>query len=220
MQRAFITTVLLAAACSSAKSPVDRLASERPDSMVVIVRMTSDEPLIGARVELETPHLSDRESVARATDASGRAVLPIPPDSGWLRVRAFGFVPSRFLVRGTPTRPTIVRLERDVARLSHICTHSSDPAISLVLEATSPPDSAVVTMRVEDGSYREERLARLRGAPQQFEFAFERAGTYVITASAPGYEVWRRTDVRAVKGACHVSRQVFRVQLVRRQMGR
>jgi hypothetical protein len=46
-----------------------------------------------------------------------------------------------------------------------------------------------------------------------FVGATERAGTYTVVVSAPGYESATLTNVRVVQGECHVERTTFTVSL-------
>jgi len=61
---------------------------------------------------------------------------------------------------------------------------------------------------VIEGSYREEltpaTLDPARGLTRRFA-AYERAGTYTVTLSQPGYLPWRASLVHVTRDECHVN---------------
>lgn len=181
-----VSALVLALPRPSANPPTGRVESIQPDSIVIVVRMSSGEAMIGARVELETPHVELRKVISTHSDEMGRAVLPIPPDSGWVRVSSFGFITQRLRITSNVTGVLEVGLAPDTTRLPQVCTTSWDPAITLVPDTTVPLDTTAVTIRVVDDAYVEERVVRLDDFRQRFYFAYERPGRYDITASAAG----------------------------------
>jgi hypothetical protein len=202
-----------------------RLPSKRPvcssgirtdDSVVVLVRSDSGKPVAGAVVSALDS--AGRASTPRgATDEQGRVVLVFPDarDAIRLVVRRVAYTARTVVaLRDTIRGPLEITLYTSPFQLSELCTTDVRPAIELLLDPVLE-DSTLVTMLVRDGAYEGRRIIPIREWRSNATFAGERAGTYVVTVTAPGYETWRMENVRVNDGRCHVSTKTLKVRLVR-----
>lgn len=89
------------------------------------------------------------------------------------------------------------------------CTTSWEPALVVHIAdaVTGEPRAAGASGFVQDGEYTDSLAASHfngEGVMTARQAAGERAGLYDITVAHPGYETWRRDDVRVRDGECHV----------------
>lgn len=78
-------------------------------------------------------------------------------------------------------------------------------SVTVVDSASGSPAGAGATVVARDGAYADSAT----GAPGRPEFpsfslAGERAGTYSISVTRPGYKPWSRSGVEVTKDVCHV----------------
>jgi hypothetical protein len=182
------------------------------DTLVVNVKTDSGRPLPEALVRIR-PSMEDRNPPRTSTDAAGIARLaPVPSDTFSIDVMAIGFHPQRLRVTAHGDRITVTLVESEL-KLTDVCLTYAQPAVLLLIDSAVTPGSVKLTARVRDGSFSETQSATVPGALGSLWFAYERAGTYDVEVTAPGYERWRRSDVRVTRGPCHVASQVLRVRL-------
>jgi len=95
-----------------------------------------------------------------------------------------------------------------------MCTMEARPALAVVvLDSATGAGLAQVAMAVaREGVFAD----TLRGTDSIVSGAHERAGTYRVELSAPGYADWSRDGVKVDRDACHVQTAQLRAQLVRR----
>lgn len=95
-----------------------------------------------------------------------------------------------------------------------MCTMEARPALAIVvvdsLSGAGLAASAVAIAR--EGAFAE----TLRGADSLVSGVHERAGTYRVELSAPGYVDWSRDGVTAARDQCHVQTVQLRAALVPR----
>ena len=102
---------------------------------------------------------------------------------------------------GTPEQPNVV------------CTMEARSALMVTLvDAATGARVSGATVRVTDGSHAE-NLAEFDGV---YSGAHERAGTYTIVVSHPGYQQWQRAGVVVEEDECHVITEQVEAQLTRR----
>lgn len=100
-----------------------------------------------------------------------------------------------------------------------VCTTEARPAIIVeVRDALSgAPAAAGAQGYVEEGAFRAELVGPLPAQPGEEGLRFfgpeERAGTYRVTVEKPGYQQWRREDVRVSRDECHVRTVHLRADL-------
>jgi hypothetical protein len=82
------------------------------------------------------------------------------------------------------------------------CTTEAVAAVQVTVEdsLTSAPVTEGLEGRLTEASYEETMLV----FDNLLIGAFERAGTYVVTVNATGYEEWTRSGIRVRRGECHV----------------
>lgn len=109
--------------------------------------------------------------------------------------------------------------------LARICTLSFDPALevevrdSMTNELLTPRAVVIVT----DGVYSDTLTAGVlipdaagrELIPKTVAGAHERAGTYQIHVSVPGYRTWIRSRVKVNDGECHVQTRLIVARLQR-----
>jgi hypothetical protein len=92
------------------------------------------------------------------------------------------------------------------------CSASTNPVVCTALYAygvsvravdasTGQPVTAGLTGTLADGSYRETMQVFPTG---ELVGAGERAGTYLVSVGATGYQSWTQADVRVSADECHV----------------
>lgn len=92
--------------------------------------------------------------------------------------------------------------------LTKACTDEARAGIrlSLLELGGSPLETDEVTVTVTDGSFAESRIVPGDRADVPILLAFERVGTYSITVTADGYDVWTSEGVRVTReDSCHVA---------------
>ena len=92
--------------------------------------------------------------------------------------------------------------------ITKACTDEARAGIRLSLMELggSPLETDGVTVTVTDGSFAESRVVPGDRADVPVLLAFERAGTYSITVTADGYDVWTSEGVRVTReDSCHVA---------------
>ena len=101
---------------------------------------------------------------------------------------------------GTPEQPNVV------------CTMEARSALMVtVLDATSGARVTGATVRATTGDFAE-NLAEFDGV---YSGAHERAGTYTIVVSHPGYRQWQRAGVVVEEDECHVITEQVEARLTR-----
>lgn len=82
-----------------------------------------------------------------------------------------------------------------------------------VIDATSgQPLVENVSVKAKDGSY-EENLELVPGLENLFAGAGERAGTYTVTVTKPGYQNYVSTPIVVTRDVCHVLTKSLTVTL-------
>ena len=99
-----------------------------------------------------------------------------------------------------------------------MCTMEARPALAVVvLDSASGAGLAQVAVAVaREGVFAD----TLRGTDSIVSGVHERAGTYRVELSAPGYVDWSRDGVTVERDACHVQTARLRALLVRQAAGR
>ena len=91
-------------------------------------------------------------------------------------------------------------------RDSHtVCTEEARPGIALTaFDSVSGQGLATIgTVIAQDGAHSDTAFA-LPATPVRYSMAFERAGTYTVTATVNGYQTWKTTGVLVTRDVCHV----------------
>lgn len=85
------------------------------------------------------------------------------------------------------------------------CGNVGVPAITLVAldDRSRQPITRRALVIARDGPYTD--TAGSGGTPPLYGMAYNRPGTYTVTAQLPGYESWRVDGVVAHQGQCNVS---------------
>lgn len=81
-------------------------------------------------------------------------------------------------------------------------------AIKVFDRETGYDNACDVTVLIEDGSYREELTYGTNISCNEsyiFSGAGERAGTYTVTITKPGYQEWVKTNILVTENVCHVN---------------
>jgi hypothetical protein len=87
------------------------------------------------------------------------------------------------------------------------CTHEAVPGLRIEARAADGTDLDAdgVLGLAHDGSFVDTlEVFELSESILDFYGAYERAGRYDITVTKPGFETWRRTNVRVSEDECHV----------------
>jgi hypothetical protein len=98
------------------------------------------------------------------------------------------------------------------------CTTDIQPGIIVEVRdaATQAPAAAGATGTARDGSFTGDlRPTDPSGNALELEGAAERPGTYVVTVDKPGYQQWKRENVRVRDASCHVHTVTLEANLVR-----
>jgi hypothetical protein len=186
-----------------------------PDTISISVRSDSGKSIAEAVAYYTVGFGAEQRRISARTDRTGMARLtPVPSEAFTLTVIQIGFQRFREIVRHDPGKPLTVVLKHSSIQPTEICTTQLLWGISLLLDSAITTGKAMVTARVRDGSYVEEQTIELPAPGINLAFAPERADTYDIEVSAPGYERWTRTRVRVERNRCHVIPQSIRVRLV------
>jgi hypothetical protein len=83
--------------------------------------------------------------------------------------------------------------------------------VTTVDSATGQPVQAVAQVIVQDGAYTDKAIA----LPPQYYAAYERPGTYLVSVSLAGYQLWQMPNVVVRRGQCHVTSAQLTARLVR-----
>jgi hypothetical protein len=96
------------------------------------------------------------------------------------------------------------------------CTLEARAGINLTAfdSVGGQPLGTIGTVVAQDGNYSEKAIG-IPGTPVRYSMAFERAGTYTVTAAVDGYQSWRATGVVVPRDACHVIPVQLTARLVR-----
>lgn len=94
-----------------------------------------------------------------------------------------------------------------------MCTMEARSAIAVVVRdsLTGAGLAATSVAVVREDTF----VDTLRGVDSVVSGAYERAGTYRVEVSSPGYRTWRRDGVRVGRDECHVQTVHLRAMLVR-----
>ncbi|MEO7083510.1 MAG: hypothetical protein ABI442_08170 [Gemmatimonadaceae bacterium] len=84
-------------------------------------------------------------------------------------------------------------------------------AVTTVDSATGSTLTATGTVVFQDAPYFEKAIA----LPPTYFGAFERAGTYLVLVTLPGYQPWAASNVVVRAGPCHVVPVQLTARLVR-----
>jgi hypothetical protein len=90
--------------------------------------------------------------------------------------------------------------------MSRVCTEQAVSGLTVQVRdsVTNQPlgSGSIVTAR--DGAYSETLASYAAGDELIFYGAVERAGSYLVTVTHPGYQPWQHADVTVSSGSCHV----------------
>jgi hypothetical protein len=96
------------------------------------------------------------------------------------------------------------------ASTSPICTQELRPALMVYVKdsLTNTGTASGASLVARDGTFKDS--VAFPGARSDLDnlnlnAAEERAGTYVVTVSKPGYATWIKSNVRVTKNECHVN---------------
>lgn len=94
-----------------------------------------------------------------------------------------------------------------------MCTMEARPALAVVVvDSVSGAGLAATTVAIaREGTFAD----TLRGADSVVSGVFERAGTYRVELSSPGYRNWTREGISVGRDQCHVQTVQLRAPLVR-----
>ena len=108
--------------------------------------------------------------------------------------------------------------KKPVAEEQVMCTMEARPALAVVVldSATGAGLAQAAVAVAREGDFAD----TLRGTDSIVSGAHERAGTYRVELSAPGYVDWSRDGVKVERDACHVQTVRLRALLVRQAAGR
>jgi len=103
---------------------------------------------------------------------------------------------------------------KPVAEEQVMCTMEARPALAVVVldSATGAGLAQAAVAIARQGDFAD----TLRGTDSIVSGAHERAGTYRVELSAPGYLDWSRDGVKVERDVCHVQTARLRALLVRR----
>jgi hypothetical protein len=92
------------------------------------------------------------------------------------------------------------------------CTANALPGIVLttVDSVSGSPIPTAAVVLVQDGAYTDRAIA----IPPQYYAAFERPGSYQVTATLVGYQTWKATNIVVRNGQCHVETVGITARLV------
>lgn len=96
------------------------------------------------------------------------------------------------------------------ASTSPVCTQEFRPALMVYVKdsLTNAGTASGASLVARDGDFKDS-VAFPAGQPDlnnlNLSAAGERAGTYVVAVSKPGYATWIKSNVRVTKNACHVN---------------
>lgn len=89
------------------------------------------------------------------------------------------------------------------------CTEEARPGLMIALTDSLRPNFFAftnVSVVASEGAYRDSAFVAAYGAQNtaQIPLAYERAGTYTVTARADGYAVWTKLGIEVTADICHV----------------
>jgi hypothetical protein len=96
------------------------------------------------------------------------------------------------------------------ASTSPVCTQEFRPALMVYVKdsLTNTGTASGASLIVREGTYKDS-VAFPNGKPElndlNLNAAGERAGTYQVAVSKPGYATWIKSNVRVTKNECHVN---------------
>jgi hypothetical protein len=104
------------------------------------------------------------------------------------------------------------------ARLHVMCTAEARAGLTLTLQdsATGQPLAGSGSMRLRATSVAYADSVTAPFLMSSWTTAWERPGTYAVTADVDGYQPWRRDNVEVSHGICHVRTAVVLAKLQRR----
>ena len=104
--------------------------------------------------------------------------------------------------------------KKQVAEDQVMCTMEARPALAVVVldSATGAGLAQAAVAVAREGDFAD----TLRGTDSIVSGAHERAGTYRVELSAPGYVDWSRDGIKVDRDVCHVQTAQLRALLVRR----
>jgi hypothetical protein len=140
--------------------------------------------------------LNDAQSL---TSANGEMRLRLPPEQERVTVviQRHGFRSRMFEVNPDTMQGALnVVLSRAPAPTAFLCAADHRPGIRVRVTGAVLRDSVAVRAVAQDGAYVDSSSANSRELRFGISLAHERAGTYTITVSAPGYHSWQRRGVR------------------------
>jgi len=104
------------------------------------------------------------------------------------------------------------------ARLHVMCTAEARPGLALTLQdsATGQPLAGSGSMRLRAISVAYSDSTTAPFLMSSWSTAWERPGTYAVTAGVDAYQPWRRDNVEVSRGICHVRTAHVLARLQRR----
>ena len=96
-----------------------------------------------------------------------------------------------------------------------VCTLEARPGIGLTAfdSVSGQGLSTIGTVVAQDGTHSDTAFA-LPATPVNYSMAYERPGTYTVTASFNGYQTWKATGVVVQRDVCHVKTVQLNARLV------
>jgi hypothetical protein len=201
-----IPGLILALMTRAAGAQATRSPTGPPRSLLVVVRDESSVPIADALVQVLVRFglLNDAQSL---TNGIGEMRLRLPPEQERVTViiEREGFRGDGFEIKPDTMQGALnVVLSRARASVFSSCTADHRPGIRVLLTGAVLRDSVSVLVVARDGAYADSASANARALGFPISLAYERAGTYTISVSAPGYRGWQRRDVRVpLSRDCH-----------------
>lgn len=97
----------------------------------------------------------------------------------------------------------------DIFDGGRLCTANIQPGIQATVtdSVTGAPAAAGAKLVARDGTYADSSMYPADPQYQQawLAGAYERAGTYAVTITKPGYRPWAKSGVVVTRGECHVN---------------
>ncbi len=217
-----ILGLVMALTTSASAAQATEPGAAQMKTLPVVVRDELNSPIADAFVQVLDAFglLNDAQSL---TLAHGEMRLRLPPwrDRVTVLVQRPGYLSRMFEVNpDTMLTALNVVLMRAPKQSFFPCTADYLPGIRVRFGGAVLRDSVTVRVIAQDGRHADSSSADVRELRRGIALAYERAGTYTITVSAPWYRSWQRRDVRVPLSAERCNRvglsQVVEVELIAR----
>jgi hypothetical protein len=234
MQISRVSVLLALVACGHRSAPVVAVAPKPVAPLIVVDRVPanairgivvfeSGAPMAQARVTLDNKLVTVTDSIGRFQFAD------VAPGRHLLRFMQVNYVQrhdSVDVVAGTGTT-VFVPMYASAVQLTEVCAGTGKPAVTVRVHPVSVlsipnaggniPRGAVV--RVSSGQFVErfvvESVPPSEDGIVRIRAGWDQPGDYSVVVEAPGYAIWKRSDIHVKRIPCSIDVQFVDVSLER-----